>query len=162
VTWHDGIILYKDCPEMSMQKLSDRYVNVCPSSWYLHCECRRSLFDMLTGLWHGVSRNHGWIPDMARNFFYTPISPPSPIFNGYRGMFLVTKWARCKADHPHHLVSKLRMSGAIPPRLFSLRAQVDFIALYCINSVTYTWEQFGFWASCQSFASRNPTLVKPT
>ena len=93
-------------------------------------------------------------------FFCTPNSPPRPIFNVYRGIYWWTKWSRCEADHPHHLVSRLRISGTIPPppSLSSLRAQADFIALFCSNSVTYTWERFGFGRHVRILRLATPQL----
>jgi len=42
------------------------------------------------------------------------LGPTSPLFSGYQGSFLGAKWLRHEVTTHHCLVTRLRMSGAIP------------------------------------------------
>ena len=140
MTWHDGIIFTQRLPstlhaELVRQTCKYIFKLLIFALWMSGYRLRYS--DWATP-WSIEESVVGSRLDMR--YFYTPNSPLSPILNGYRSIFLGTTWPRCGADNPHHLASWLRVSGPIPPppRLSSLRAQVDLIALFCINSVTYT------------------------
>jgi hypothetical protein len=59
------------------------------------------------------------IPAGVKDFFFTktprPFLGPTPLlFNGYRSCFLGVKWQGREVGHSQHLMSSLRMTGAIP------------------------------------------------
>jgi hypothetical protein len=72
--------------------------------------------------WIGQPRNRGSIFKSPKKFLHSPKrpnslwGPPSPLFNGYQGRFPQgSSNQRVKLTVHFHLLSRLRMSGAIPP-----------------------------------------------
>jgi hypothetical protein len=56
----------------------------------------------------------GSVPGRPKTFFSSPKDPPSLLFLWYRGSFAGLQTAGRKLTTHHHLVPRLRMSGAIP------------------------------------------------
>jgi hypothetical protein len=112
-------------------------------TWVRMAKSRDRPIGIVRRPWIGQPRNRGSIFKTPKKFLYSPKrpnslwGPPSPFFNGYQGRFPQgSSNQRVKLTVHFHLLSRLRMSGAIPqlPRIRSWR--VPFMRM---NMWRFVW-----------------------
>jgi len=119
-----------------------------------------SVVSIMTG-WtvRGSNFGRGYIFYLLQNHPYRPWDPPILLFKGYRGLSRGVKRPGREVDYRSHLVSSLRMSGAIP--LYAYTAwtgdKPDFLHAACwfYNKIRFFLAVLLFYSSSRRWTSFN-------